>query len=371
MKKTQSSPIRLLFVGGGSGGPTSPLLAVIDQIQKNNPGTEFLFIGGRTGPEKHMASSAGVPFKQIVSGKFRRYLSFKNFLTPFLILVGFVQSLFILNAFQPQAVMGAGSYIQVPLLWAAWILRIPILIHQQDVQPTLANVLCSALASRITVSFEDSVKSFSSSSGLFHKSGTFKACFTGNPVRSDLIGISKMEALKVFNLRPDKPILLVLGGGTGATAINELIWQSLYNLTQAAQIIHAVGKGKNKKISAQDYHPFEFIDRMDAALAAADVVVSRAGLSTITELSYLGKISIIIPMPNSHQEDNAAILKQREAAIIADQASLTSEQFTSLVRNLLINRETQHKLTQHISGLMPHDATRKVSGELLALASIT
>lgn len=360
--------MRLLFVGGGSGGPVSPLLAVADNIRDNHPQAEIFFVGGKQGPEKLMAQQAGFTFFAITSGKLRRYMSFKNIIAPIFIIFGFFESVFLLKKLKPDCVFGTGSFIQVPLMWAAFFFRIPVIIHQQDMYPSLSNQLCSLIAKRITVTFEDSLRDFAQSFGLFYKKNPDKVVWTGNPFRKNLMNVSREEALKKFNLKKDFPTVLIFGGGTGAEGINRLVVTSLPLLTKAVQIIHVTGAGKAQVGSRDNYHPYEFIGDMGSAFAAADLVVCRAGLSTITELSWLQKVSIIIPMPKSHQEFNAWALGQRGAAIVAKQNQLDGEKFVALIRRVLVDGTLQENVRRAISKIMPKTATEKISTILIQAA---
>jgi UDP-N-acetylglucosamine--N-acetylmuramyl-(pentapeptide) pyrophosphoryl-undecaprenol N-acetylglucosamine transferase len=361
--------MKILLVGGGTGGPVSPLLAVASHILKTHTQTEFLLVGGKSGPEQMMAENAGLKFVEITSGKWRRYFSFKNFVVPVQIFIGFIQSWKILKEFKPDCIFGAGSFVQVPVVWAAWLLKIPVVIHQQDILPSLANKLCELCVNKITVTFAETAKNFSTGLGIFYKKHPGdKIIITGNPFREELRGFNKQEAQKIFSLKPDMPTLLVLGGGTGAEFLNNLIINSLPKLSKSVQIIHSTGKGKITRTNSENYHPFEFIQNMAAAYAAADIVLARSGLSTLTELSNLKKLSIIVPMPDSHQEFNAILLMRLEAAIVISQKRMSPEGFTGLIRKFLFAQEAQNLLKENIAKIMPHDAAERISDIILKLA---
>lgn len=358
---------KILLVGGGSGGPVAPLLAVAEQIKVSHKNVKFLFVGGKNGPEAIMAKNFNIPFVAVSAGKLRRYFSLQNFFTPFLVLAGFFESFKIINEFKPQVAFGAGSFIQVPVLYAAWFKGVKILIHQQDLRPSLANTLCAPIASKITVSFESSVKAFFQGSGLLSNHKKQKCVFTGNPFRQNLKNATKLDAEKFFHLKKDWPTLLVLGGGTGAKYINDFVINNLENLTKTFQVIHLSGKGKDFAKSNENYHPYEFLKEMDLAYAAADIVICRAGLSTITELSALGKVSVVIPMPNSHQEDNAGFLWYCKAAVVLDQNRIVEERLVSLLKNLLFKPDTLKMLSVNIKKIMPHNASEKIAELILDL----
>jgi UDP-N-acetylglucosamine--N-acetylmuramyl-(pentapeptide) pyrophosphoryl-undecaprenol N-acetylglucosamine transferase len=354
--------MKILLVGGGSGGPVTPLLAVAEEIKNTHPKAEFLLVGTKKGPETEMAERAKIAFLTIPAGKLRRYFSLRNIAAPFLVLAGFFKAFTILRKFKPDCIFGAGSFVQVPVVWAAWFFKVPVVLHQQDLHPSLANTICQMAAKKITVTFEDSVTDFWSGTGILYKHNKEdKVIFTGNPFRKNLLNFTREQGQKEFNLVSDLPVLLVLGGGTGAEFLNELIEKSLPALTKSVQIIHSTGHNKSTLEASKNYHPFEFISNMGEAYAAADIVLCRAGLSTITELSNLEKLSIIVPMPKSHQELNGYMLAKLDAAIVVTQERLNSIILTELVRKLLFEHKLQQELKKNISKIMPKNSVTKIS----------
>lgn len=355
--------MNILLVGGGSGGPVTPLIAVKENIQKKHPQAKFLLVGTRIGPESLMAKNAGLAFEYINAPKLRRYFSWQNFIIPFQLINSFFESVRIINEFKPDCVFGTGSFVQVPLVFAAWAKKVPVVLHQQDVYPSLANKLCQFCAKKITVTFELSLASFYSGLGIFYKKkAKDKIVLTGNPFREELRHGQKDRGIKEFGLHTETPTLLVLGGGTGAQFINQLIWDTLPALSKTVQIIHATGKNKfNTERHHENYHQYEFITNMADAYAAADIVLCRAGMSTITELSNLKKLSIIIPMPKTHQEYNAYYLKKLQAAITLDQADITVSGFVNFVRKLVFTYQLQEILKNNIGLIMDHEATHKIA----------
>lgn len=361
--------MKILLAGGGSGGPVAPLLAVAETIKQRHQTAKFLLVGTFSGPESLMAKRAGVEFTAIPAGKWRRYLSLANLFTPFLVVGGFLKALKILKRFRPDCVFGTGSFVQVPVVWAAAWLKIPVVLHQQDLRPSLANTLCQAAADKITVTFEQSLVDFSSGLGLFYKKRKAdKIVWTGNPFRSQLKGADRQKAFSNFNLAPDFPTLLVLGGGTGAMFFNRLLKKALPELSRSVQIIHAAGKGKLLSAPQKHYHPYEFIADMDLAYEAADIVLARAGMSTITELSNLKKVAIIVPMPKTHQEENAFALMSGQAAIVVPQPMLTPTTLTRVIRKLLFDLKTQDILKHNIGKIMPHNSAHKIAEIIETLA---
>jgi UDP-N-acetylglucosamine--N-acetylmuramyl-(pentapeptide) pyrophosphoryl-undecaprenol N-acetylglucosamine transferase len=370
---------KILLTGGGTGGSVMPLLAIAEEItsppalllsgrgekrlpaQAGSEGVEyeFLWLGTRRGPESEMVKKENIKFRAIANGKLRRYFSWHNFIDPFLIKIGFWQAFFIIFKWRPNLVISAGSFVGVPVVWAAWILRVPVLIHQQDVKPGLANRLMAPFAQVITVTFEKSLDDYGQ-----------KAVWTGNPVQSKKVSPlqrdrkARSKNCKEFRLKNNLPTVLILGGGTGALAINKLVEQSVNKLTKFCQIIHLTGKDKalNYKLQITNYINYEFLDtrEMADAFSAADVVISRCGMGVLTELSYLGKPAILIPIPDSHQEENAQIFYEQKAAIVLDQDKLTAEKFVAAIKELINDTELRNKLRNNIKRVIKPGANKKM-----------
>lgn len=361
--------MKILLVGGGTGGPVAPLLAIAQEIRKEHPKAVFLFVGENQGPAQAMAESIQIKYLSISAGKWRRYFSLKNFLTVFQVSFGFFQALKIIKKFQPNCIVGAGGFVQVPVVWAGYFLKIPSLIHQQDLLPGLANRLCQLPATKITVCFESTAKKFISHIGLFYKKQkTEKISVTGNPVRPHLKEATKDEALKHFGLTETLPVLLVLGGGTGAKYFNDLILEAMPELSRTIQILHSTGQRSQVTIKHEHYHGFEFITRTDLAYAAADIVLCRAGLATMAELSVLKKVAIVVPMPYTHQEDNAFYLHQMKAAVVISQEHLNRKNLQTLIKKILFNLDLQKDLQKNIGKIMPHNAGKKIADLVIKLS---
>jgi len=349
--------LKIILSGGGTMGSVVPLLAVRDKMLEQGMSVEFLWVGTEAGVEKELISKE-LSFVSIKSGKLRRYFSFQNFLDPFRLLIGIFQSLSIIRNFRPNLILSAGGYVSVPLIIAGKLSRIKCIVHQQDLQVGLANRIMAKFATIITVSFESLLTSFDSS----------KAKLVGNPVRPRMLSGDKTRGAITFNLIPDLPTLVVMGGSLGAEKINELMFQSIPQLIEFCQIIHVVGKGNmvewtdKEKFGelAKRYHPYEYIDQeMPDLYAVADLVVCRAGLSTLSELASLKKPAIIIPIPKNQQEINAEYFAKQNAIILLNQESLTSEEFIETIRGLFGSTSSLNNLSQHISEAMISDAAGK------------
>lgn len=356
----------IIFVGGGTAGPVAPLLAVARELVARDGSRDIAFITTVNGPELPMVSGAGFTSYQVSAPKLDRFWSLKNFALPLTLPLSLLGALRLLRKIRPAVVCGAGGYVQVPVIWAAWLLGIPTLIHQQDVRPSLSNRLCRLCASAVTVSLKESAPYFSGRVfGLLKPRAVPKV--TGNPSRLVLSDLGRTEALRSFGLDPKKPAVLVLGGGTGAVAINRLVKESWPFLKEHVSILHATGRGKAIGNMGPGYVGREFITDMAAAYTAADLVVCRGGFSTTTELSRFGKAAIMIPMPETHQEENAHLLKTSGAVVVLDQRALNPQSFAAEVLNLVRNRETRDGLARRIAGLMPGDATSLLADAVAGL----
>lgn len=343
----------IVFSGGGTGGSVAPLLAVIKELKKRHPEWKIVFFGSFFGIERGMVKREGLNYYPIFSGKFRRYFSFKNFLDIFNILAAFIQSFIYLLILRPQAVLSAGSFVSVPVAFSAYILKIRVFSHQQDIRVGLANKLMAKVSKKVSVTFSKSLDDFKS-----------KAVLTGNPVREEFKNISenRQELLNKYNLKSDLPILLALGGGTGAKGINDLVFRTYNNLKDKVQVIHILGNRQSSNIKDANYRSYIFLEasKMAEMLYLSDIVVSRCGMGLITELSYLAKPTIFIPMPKSHQEDNANYIKKYQAGIILDQTKISPEEFSQKIHDILEDDETREKYQKNLHDLVPKEASEKI-----------
>lgn len=350
--------MRVLLAGGGSGGSSAPVLAVAQELRRRRQ-CEFLYVGTASGPEREMVARIGIPFRTVETGKLRRYWSLQNFLDLFRLPLGLAQSLSIVGSFRPSVAFAAGGFAAVPPLLAACILRVPTVIHQQDVEPGLANRILAPFATTITVTFADSANHFPRPRTLV----------TGNPVRAEILEGSREEAARLFGLRSDLPVVLATGGGTGALGLNHLIAGAAPALVSACQIIHITGRGKG--VDAPDlgggYNQVEFLaEGMGHVLAAADLVVSRAGLSTLTELAALGKPSVLVPMPRSHQNANAAVFSNAGAALLLQEDALDPSLLAEAILGLLGDEARLAAMAGAARRLMPALAEARIADQLIS-----
>lgn len=354
---------KIMLSGGGSGGPVTPLLEITKELKLINKDLEYVFVGTKNGPEKQMVEHFGnLDFISLPAGKLRRYFSLANFTDIFKIIFSFFKSFPLLFKERPDIIITAGSFTSVPLVYAAQFFRIPVLIHQQDVKAGLANKLMAPFSKIVTTVFENNLADYGP-----------KATLTGNPISVPEKEPDFDESLK-FLFSGERPLLLVVGGGTGATAINKLIDDSKNDLLKLCNIIHITGKDKlnsspreseerEKSDLVGTYFSWEFLshDFLIYIMSRCDLVVSRCGLGSLTEISFLRKASILIPMPNSHQEDNASIFKKAKAALVLEQKDLEPDFFVKKVKELL---ESPSVLEEY--GDRAYSIMEKGSGEKIA-----
>ncbi len=320
---------KIILAGGGTLGSVSPLLAVADRYQ-----ADYIFIGSKTGPERKLIEKKEMPFIKISSGKLRRYISWQNFVDFFKIILAFWQSIKILLKHRPDLVLTAGSFVAVPVVWAAWLLRVPVVVHQQDIQVGLANKLMAPFAKRITVTFEDQIKDFD------HK----KVIVTGNPVRT---------------IKDDtryKPIVVITGGGKGARSMNSFMAKFVPLLLERYEVHHVLGNSNwDQKLEYENYFPYKFISSgMLNLLSQADIIISRSGMSLITEAASLKKALVLIPIPDSHQEINAGFFAKHNAAVMVKQDS--DQIMERYLEKLISNKDLRQGLGNNLYKLFPKNA---------------
>ena len=353
--------LRVLLAGGGSGGSATPVLAVAQALRRRAPSVEFLYVGTRQGPEAALAAAQGIQFAGVESGKFRRYWDPHNLTDPGRVAIGVAQAYRLARRFRPRVAFAAGGFGAVPPMIAARLVGARALIHQQDVEPGLANRLLVPFADRITVSLPSSLAHFPRR----------RTSVTGNPVRGEILAAKPSLAFDRLGLDPSLDLLVITGGGTGALGLNRLVATAAPRLVERAQVIHLTGRGRGvpAATASERYRAIEFlVDEMPQVLAAATVVVSRAGMGTLTELAALARPSLIVPLPGSHQWANAQAFARLGAIEVADQEALTPDSLADRVLSLLADAPRREQLGRALAASMPRDAADRIASELLALA---
>lgn len=352
--------MKIIISGGGTGGPVTPLLAVAAELKKLDPSVRLLFVGTSKGPEKQLSFEAGIDFVSIPSAKFRRYFSLKNVTDVLNLVRAFFKSLGVIKHFQPDLVFSVGGFVSVPMAWAAKMRKVKVIIHQQDAQAGLANKLIAPFADLVTTTFEASTKEFLSG---WHAGKDFKrqVVCTGNPVRAEFFD-RNVVTTEFSRLHKELPVLLIFGGASGASQINTVVLAAMSELVKSHQVIHITGAGNTNEFQDPNYHQYEFLGKeMPAAMKLADIVVCRAGLSTLAELSVLGKVAVIVPMPGSHQEANAEIIRERSAAVVLGKNEFDPENLVRVINSLKFNPKRNELLRKNIFEIMPHDAAARIA----------
>lgn len=351
----------VLLAGGLTGGPIKPLLSVINEWKSKDSDITPVIVDIKKSVSLNIAKSEGIQFQRIIAGKLRRYWSIYNLFTPILFVISLFQSFRLIRKYKPVLIMGAGGFVQLPLIIMGWICRVPRMIHQQDVTVSLSNQLAAPFASLITTTFEFSIRDFPQGTGLGNKyiNGS-KVYWTGNP--TDIIEdkISGKEAKEKLSLHNQLPVLFIFGGGSGSQSLNKLIIENLSELTKVVQILHLTGIGKQKPVEHENYHSFEFVDNMADFYSAADIVIARAGIGTLTELAEFGKPSIIVPMPQSHQEMNAELLFRTKSALVLDQEDLSAKILINAIRKILFDPDYEKQLVHNLRVIFPKHAKEKI-----------
>lgn len=307
---------RFLFAGGGTGGHLFPAIAVAERIKAKIPEADILFIGTKTKIEGQVVPKLGYKFRSIWIKGFSRTFNIENILFPVKLVVSLLQSLVINMSFKPKVAIGSGGYVSGPAIWGSSVMGAKIILLEQNSYPGVTTRLLERYADEIYVSYGDSVKYLKSKEIIK---------VTGNPVRESLYKIEKETALAHFNLDSGMKTLLILGGSLGAASINDAVAESLTHLKEKKlQIIWQTGTNyyeKYKNLGGEGIIMSPFIEDMNLAYSAADMLVARAGATTIAEMLVLGIPTILIPSPNvaeNHQYYNAKSLADENAAILIE-----------------------------------------------------
>jgi len=340
--------MKILFSGGGTLGPVTPLLGFKDLFEQRKD-LEYIWVGTKNGPEKKIISEAGIPFFILPSGKFRRYFSFKNIWDIFVIIFAFFRSIFFLLKHKPNICITAGGFNSVPIHFAAFFLGIPTWVHQLDREVGLANKLMAKIAKVISVSNEEDIKNFKKE----------KAQHLGNIIRKAVLTGNKEKGREFFHIQKSSKILLVTGGGTGSESINNTLLEILPNLEGLCEVIHLTGKGKfdsNIKKAEEKYnfyHPHEFLtSEMKHAVALSDIIVSRAGFGSLTEFAAAGKPCIIIPL-RGQQEENVLALQEKNAIVAISPDDFHAKNLEEAIERLFEDLEHQESLRNNFSKALP------------------
>jgi UDP-N-acetylglucosamine--N-acetylmuramyl-(pentapeptide) pyrophosphoryl-undecaprenol N-acetylglucosamine transferase len=359
------SRYKFLFAGGGTGGHLFPAVAVAEQIKEMQPDADILFIGTKDKIEGKVVPKLGFKFKSIWIKGFSRKINFENFLFPLRLFISLIQSLLINMSFKPKVAIGSGGYVAGPGIWAASVMGAKVILMEQNSYPGITTRLLEKYANEVHLSFEES-KKYLRKEKIHH--------LTGNPVRKNLGRMEKPIALKEFNLSFEKKTLLVLGGSLGAKTINEAMSESIKIFAENnIQIIWQTGKNyfeHFKALNSESVKVFDFIDDMNAAYSACDLLLARAGATTIAEILNLGIPAILVPSPNvaeNHQYLNAKSLFDNHAAILIEDKNLKKE-LTRSVLDVLNSESKLDELKNHELAMAKPDAAKIIAQHAIKFA---
>lgn len=365
--------MKIVLAGGGTGGHLTPLVAVARKIKEKVPEAEFVFVGPKGKLEKDLIESEGVKIRNISVGKLRRYFSFQNVIDIlFKVPIGIIQCLFILLSEMPDAIFSKGGYASFPVVIVGWLYRIPIMIHESDANPGLANSMLGKFCDRVAVSYSEAEVYFPAD----------QVVHTGSPIREDINRGNAQAAREKFHLTESKKVIFVWGGSQGARNINNRILDILPELMRRYQIIHQTGElnyeesvkkaGEMGFKSGYDgYVALPFISEgLGDILALADLVISRAGSTSISEIAANGKPAIIIPLENSandHQRMNAYSLAKAGACVILEESNLGENMLMRNVDDILDDEELNRKLSENIKRFYHPDAAERIADGILGM----
>jgi UDP-N-acetylglucosamine--N-acetylmuramyl-(pentapeptide) pyrophosphoryl-undecaprenol N-acetylglucosamine transferase len=349
---------RFLFAGGGTGGHLFPAVAVAEKIKRKIPDAEILFVGSKSKIEGKIIPALGFKFSPIWIKGFRRRFSIENILFPFKLIISIMQSIAINMNFKPQVAIGSGGYVAGPAIYASSLLGAKVILLEQNSYPGITTRLLEKYADEIHISFEESKKYFKDEKKIYT---------TGTPVRESLRSLDKASALKNFNLDPTKKTLLVLGGSLGAASINEAV-SGLINFFKEKdiQVIWQTGKyyfPKYKHLSSKSIIVKDFIEEMNLAYSACDLLLARSGASTIAELLTLVIPAILVPSPNvaaNHQYFNAKSLADKNAAILIED-HLLKDKLSDVISSILFDDEKLEQLKMNAAKLSRPDAAEIIA----------
>jgi UDP-N-acetylglucosamine--N-acetylmuramyl-(pentapeptide) pyrophosphoryl-undecaprenol N-acetylglucosamine transferase len=355
-----TQPRHVLFTGGGSAGHVVPNLPLIAHFAA--AGSRISYVGSKDGPEANLAAGVGVPFYAIRSGKLRRYWSWRNVMDVWWIVVGLAQACALLRRLRPSVVFSKGGYVAFPVVVAAWVWRVPVIAHESDLTPGLANRLSLPFVAAVCTTF--AVTAFPArGKPIVH---------TGTPLRPDLVRGDAERGRARFDLPRGRPLVVVFGGSLGADALNRVVRDALDALLEFGSIVHVCGPGRTDAAFADrgGYRQFEFVGaEWGDLLAAADVVVARAGANSLYELVALGKPHLLVPLPRSasrgDQISNAAYAVEHGWSRVIAEEDLDPARLTAAVRELYVDRA---RIIAALRGAGLGDGTRAVADVIVRFA---
>lgn len=324
---------RIVLTGGGTAGHVTPNIALMPRLKEC--GYDILYIGSHDGIEKKLIEELNIPYYGISSGKLRRYFDIKNFSDPFKVVKGCFEASKLIKDLKPDILFSKGGFVSVPVVLAAHRRKVPVIIHESDMTPGLANKLCIPCAEKICCNFPETISHLPKG----------KAVLTGSPIRQELFSGKKEKALKFCGFSNNKPVILIIGGSLGSAAVNQAVRKILPKLLQSYNVIHLCGKGKiDESLSdLQGYAQYEYIKKeLRDLFALADLVISRAGANAICELLALCKPNILIPLPASASRGdqilNANSFKKQGYSEVLEEETLSDDLLLETIEKTVQNK---------------------------------
>ena len=343
---------KIVLTGGGTLGHVTPHLALIPHLKA--AGYEIHYIGTEKGMEApKIRSVEGVIYHAVQTGKLRRYFSWQNFTDPFRVIAGAVQSARLMGKIKPDVCFSKGGFVAVPVVFGAWLHRVPVVCHESDLTPGLANKLCKPFARKIATTFPECAEALGA-----------KAETTGTPLRPELLRGSRARGLSMLGFEGVKPILLMMGGSSGAQAVNKALREALPELLKSFDVAHICGKGNlaPELDGTPGYTQMELLDaELPDVLACADLVLSRAGSNALMEFQALGRPMLLVPYPKGASRGdqilNAQSLEKRGLCRVLMQENMTAE---TLVSALMQTWNDRNALMDAVRNAPPADGTKRV-----------
>ncbi len=343
---------RIVLTGGGTAGHVTPHLAILPHLMEK--GYEVHYIGTQNGIERQMMGSLdGVKYHAVQSGKLRRYFDWKNFTDPFRVIWGAIQSARLIGKIKPDVCFSKGGFVAVPVVVGAWLHRVPVLCHESDLTPGLANKISARFAKKVATTFPECAAALGK-----------KGVCTGTPLRPELFGGKREEGLALCGFDGKKPVLMMMGGSLGAQKVNEALRKALPNLLPRLDVVHITGKGNldESLLTLPGYKQFEFIsEELPSVFACADFVLSRAGSNALCEFQALKKPMLLVPYPKGASRGdqilNAESFRKRGLCHVLDQAEMTPETLTAALEKLMAEKDT---LIRNLEEAPPADGTEKI-----------
>lgn len=326
---------RIILTGGGTAGHVTPNIALLPKLQEM--GFDIHYIGSYNGIEKELIEPFGIPYHGISSGKLRRYFSLQNFTDPFRVLKGMGEARKLIRDLKPDVIFSKGGFVSVPVVLAGKKCKVPVIIHESDMTPGLANKIAIPSATKVCCNFPETLEYLPND----------KAVLSGSPIRQELLSGNKIAAMDLCGFSADKPIILVIGGSLGSVAVNNAVRAALPELLKSFQIVHLCGKGKVDESlnNTKGYKQFEYIkEELRDIFAMTDIVISRAGANAICELLALRKPNLLIPLSaNASRGDqilNARSFERQGFSLVLEEEEVTKDTLLEAVQNLYDNRNT-------------------------------